>query len=235
MTRALPAIGFDFDHTLGIDNKLERVVFLRLLEILIDRGGRALGNLDEETKHIDALLAEQRGGAFSIDEAVARFIRVRSDGVDPQPFVRQYKEMALEGVATFVVPLPDTKGALADLAARGIACAILTNGWSPLQERKAARIGFTGPVVVSETIGIQKPDPRAFEALARALGRPVDEVWFVGDTPASDIAGAAAVGMRSVWLDAEAVPYPANLQAPDVTIHSLRALVEVLPGAPAPA
>lgn len=235
MRQLQPAIGFDFDHTLGIDNKLERVVFLRLLELLVDGGGRALGSLDDETKHIDALLAEQRGGAFSIDEAVARFVRARSDGADPQPFVQRYKEMALEGVATFVVPLPDTKVALAELAQRGIACAILTNGWSPLQERKAARIGFTGPVVVSESIGMQKPDPRAFAALARALERPLDEVWFVGDTPASDVAGSAAAGMRSVWLDAEAVPYPAGLQAPDVTIHSLRALMEVLPGAPTPA
>ena len=59
---ARTGIGFDIDHTIAIDNKLERVAFLRLLEIVIDDGGYALGSLDDETRRIDELLVAQRSG-----------------------------------------------------------------------------------------------------------------------------------------------------------------------------
>jgi len=36
------AVAFDVDHTLAIDNKLERVAFLRLLARVVDEGGAPL-------------------------------------------------------------------------------------------------------------------------------------------------------------------------------------------------
>ncbi len=36
---AVAGIGFDLDHTLEIDNKLERVAFMRLLELVEEHGG----------------------------------------------------------------------------------------------------------------------------------------------------------------------------------------------------
>ncbi len=70
-------IGFDLDHTLAIDNQLERVAFLRLLEILLSEGGRTIGTLADEIDNIDELLARQRHGDFSIDDAIARFVALR--------------------------------------------------------------------------------------------------------------------------------------------------------------
>ena len=231
-------VGFDFDHTLGIDNKLERVAFLRLLELLISAGGRALGTLDEESKRIDDLLASQRAGDFSIDEAVERFARARLPHTDVHPYVQMYKNFAIDSVDQFVVPLPGARAMLNTLRMRGIPMAILSNGWSPLQEHKAARVGFEGPVVVSETVGVQKPAPEAFAALVAAIGVPAEAVWFVGDNPVADIAGSIAAGLKGVWLDAESMHYPTDLPPPTVVIHSLDALLDVLaaqPGSVAPA
>jgi putative hydrolase of the HAD superfamily len=224
-------IGFDFDHTLGIDNKLERVAFLRLLELLISAGGKAIGTLEDETRHIDVLLEQQRSGAFGIDEAVERFCGPRLPHTDLHPYVHTYKKFALESVDYFVVPLPGVRALLQMLRRSGVRTAILTNGWSPLQEHKAARVGFEGPVVVSERIGVQKPDPKAFKALVDALGVPLENAWFVGDNPQTDVAGSIAAGLRGIWLDAESVSYPSDLPAASQVIHSLDELMDLLPGA----
>lgn len=55
-------------------------------------------------------------------------------------------------------------------------------------------------IVVSDELGIRKPRPEIFEAVAAALGLPPREILHVGDSLSADIAGAAAVGMRTVWL-----------------------------------
>jgi HAD superfamily hydrolase (TIGR01509 family) len=220
------AFGFDFDHTLGIDNKLERIAFLRLLERVLAEGGRALGTLASESDRIDGLLAEQRAGAFSIDRAVRTFVADR--GVEASDaHVRAYEEACLALVDDVVVPLPGARAMLAALASRGVPVAMLTNGWNPLQTKKAQRVGFAGPVLASADIGVQKPDPRAFAALASTLGVTPESVWYVGDDPAIDVAGALSAGMRAIWLDAEGRPYPAAIPAPTRRITALEELLAV--------
>lgn len=225
--KGICAIGFDFDHTLGIDNKLERVAFLRLLDDACGQGGRCIGTLAEEIVRIDDLLAMQRSGAFTIEEAVRRFTRERGVS-DPEPFVAAYKRMAVDMVRAFVIPQPGVREMLCELRRRKIPCAILTNGWSPLQQRKAQRVQFDGPVLVSADLGSRKPEKQAFEALAQALGAEPERIAFVGDTPASDVAGAIRAGMRGVWLDAEGVRYPPGLPQPSAVIHSLAELTALV-------
>jgi len=221
------AVGFDVDHTLGIDNKLERVAFLRLLDLICGEGGRCLGTLAEESVRIDDLLSQQRSGAFTIDEAVARF--VSEHGANPSDtYSVAYKHMALESVSAFFVPQPDARLVLTGLRQRGIPYAILSNGWSPLQQAKARALAFEGPVLVSDALGAQKPEGEAFQTLARALGADPHDVAYVGDNPRSDVAAALAAGMRGVWLDAEGVQYPAELPKPSAVIHRLAELLALL-------
>jgi HAD superfamily hydrolase (TIGR01509 family) len=221
-------VGFDLDHTLAIDNKLERVAFLHLLEAVIDQGGHPRGSLTEETENIDALLALQRGGAFSIDEAVRRFVAER--GVEPSvAHVERFRSLALAMAGDFVIPLPGAKTTLAVLRKRGFALAVLSNGWNPLQRLKADRAGFDGPVIASADIGIQKPDPRAFDALLETLGTEAANTWYVGDDPRADVAGSSRAGLRSVWLDAEGKAFPTDVEPPHQRIDSLDALLELLP------
>jgi HAD superfamily hydrolase (TIGR01509 family) len=228
MSQLVAGVGFDIDHTLVIDNKLERVAFLRLLELVLDDGGHPLGSLADETDHIDTMLSVQRAGAFSIDDAVRRFVLERG-AIPKDSYVERFREMATEMVGDFVVPLPGAKQVLAALRERGILVAVLSNGWNPLQVLKARRAGFDGPVVASADVGAQKPSPEAFRALLAALGTPPDRTWYVGDDPHGDIAGATAVGINAVWLDAERKIYPTDLTAPPHVITSLYELLHVLP------
>lgn len=175
-----------------------------------------------EIEHIDTLLARQRSGACTIEEAVESFVSER--GVDPAGYAERYKTLCLDMVESFVVAEPGARELCKTLEKRGIPHAILTNGWAPLQQRKAQTVGFRGPVIVSAQIGAQKPSPQAFDALARALGVEPQAVAYVGDTPESDVAGALASGMQGVWFDAERVEYPQALPAPSRVIHSLAEL-----------
>lgn len=52
----------------------------------------------------------------------------------------------------------------------------------------------------SEAAGACKPDPAIFEEALRRAGCDAAEALFVGDTLAQDIAGANAMGMRSVLI-----------------------------------
>ncbi|HUY40251.1 MAG TPA: HAD family hydrolase [Candidatus Dormibacteraeota bacterium] len=214
------AIAFDIDHTLAIDNKLERIAFLRLLARIDGEGGRLLGTLDQETSAIDALLERQRSGAFTIDDAVRRFVSER--GVThTKPFVEHFREIVLSLVDHVVVPLPGVPRMLDELRARGIATAVLSNGWSPLQQRKAERAGFAGPVLASADVGAAKPDRSAFAALVDRLGLPAQCIWYVGDNPRTDVAGAHAAGLRTAWYNAEGRRYPGDLTPPDAVIADI--------------
>ncbi|HEV7180668.1 MAG TPA: HAD family hydrolase [Candidatus Baltobacteraceae bacterium] len=222
------AVGFDIDHTLAIDNKLERVAFLHVLERIANDGGSALGSLADEIERIDALLSAQRSGAYSIEEAVNRFVSAR--GVSPDAaYIDGFKRMALEMVDTFIVPAPDAKRTLDELARHSIPTAVLSNGWNPLQIAKARRAGFGGAVVASGDIGVQKPNPRAFRALTDALGVDAAHCYYIGDDPAADAIGAESAGLQGVWLDNEGKVYPADLPPPRRTASSLSEFLHTLP------
>jgi HAD superfamily hydrolase (TIGR01509 family) len=224
---AIRAVGFDFDHTLGIDNKLERVAFLRMLDRACVSEAHVIGTLAEEIERIDELLKRQRSGACTIEHAVEQFMRERGCS-SAERYVAEYKRMCVDMVPAFVIPEPGVREMLAQLRQRNVAYAILTNGWSPLQRAKADRVEFDGPVLVSADLGIQKPEPGAYEALTRTLGGAPEEIAFVGDTPASDVAGALRAGMFAVWLDAEGLKYPQDIPPPSATIHALPELLEYL-------
>lgn len=55
-------------------------------------------------------------------------------------------------------------------------------------------------IVISHDHGLRKPRAEIFESVLDALGTRAADVVHVGDNLDADIAGAAAVGMRTVWI-----------------------------------
>ena len=55
-------------------------------------------------------------------------------------------------------------------------------------------------VVISESVGIRKPRPEIFEAVLKELGVGPREALHVGDSLHADVAGAAALGIRTAWI-----------------------------------
>jgi putative hydrolase of the HAD superfamily len=113
--------------------------------------------------------------------------------------------------------LADTTHALLEtLRERGYKLALVSNAFDPpdLLHRDLEQLGIAERLDValfSSELGRRKPDPAIFrEALTRLDVAPA-RALFVGDTLATDVAGAAALGMatcQAVWFRADAADEP---------------------------
>jgi putative hydrolase of the HAD superfamily len=127
---------------------------------------------------------------------------------------------------------------LSALDEAGMPWGIVTNGSSLSQLGKIRKLGLEGEaacIVISEEIGLRKPDQAMFHLAAERLETPPSDILFVGDHPNLDVAGAANAGMQTAWLrrgrtwSADMGPVPPNL-----TIDSLRELVRAIWGSRTP-
>lgn len=225
----MTAIGFDFDHTLGIDNQVERFAFLRVATGLAAAKGAAV---DERHAFatIDREIRSFRAGECSLTIALHRaFAATLPEVAIDEAAAERFRELAVEMVPSYVRALPGVEELLRRLDDASLPYAILTNGWNPLQQCKADAIGFTRPVLVSEDLGVRKPSAGAFARLGEVLGADLADVWYVGDDPHADVGGALGAGLRAVWFDWESRPYPADLGAPTATIHRITDVLSVIP------
>jgi putative hydrolase of the HAD superfamily len=67
-------------------------------------------------------------------------------------------------------------------------------------------------ILVSDELGIKKPDPRIFAMALDKLGLLASEVTFVGDNPELDIAGAQSARIRPIWLKCRDETPPENTE-----------------------
>jgi FMN phosphatase YigB (HAD superfamily) len=66
--------------------------------------------------------------------------------------------------------------------------------------REASFERHLSSIVISEEVGIRKPRVEIFEAVVDSMGIKPEEILHVGDNLRADVEGAAAAGMRTVWL-----------------------------------
>ena len=149
-----------------------------------------------------------------------------TDGVDD--LVRRYDDE----YPAFFSPDPDVQGALDALRTAGWRMAIVTNGYAT-QRTKIARAGLDDwfdACCISGELGTWKPDPRIFTTALAAcsVGREAgSDVWMIGDSPEHDMAGARALGLRTVWIHRQR-PWPLEDFEPDHRAASVPAAVEIV-------
>ena len=102
-------------------------------------------------------------------------------------------------------PMPGAREALVALQALGIPLGLVSNSSfrGAVIRHELARHDLSAPlsiVVASADYAVRKPNPLLLETAASLLDVPPHELWFVGDRLDTDIAGARAAGMVSVWL-----------------------------------
>lgn len=91
---------------------------------------------------------------------------------------------------------------LKTLKAHGKKLGVITNGTKQSQGRKLESLGlaaFFDTVLISESEGLRKPDPRIFAQALDRCGVAAADAVFVGDYPEADIVGARAAGMIPIW------------------------------------
>jgi putative hydrolase of the HAD superfamily len=119
---------------------------------------------------------------------------------------------------------------LSALHAQGIRLGIITNGEVQFQAPKIEQLAITpylSTVVISEAVQVQKPDPRIFAHALAQIGCRAADTWFVGDHPVNDVLGAAAVGLRAIWLTG-VCPWPPDRPVSPWQIAALGEIVELV-------
>jgi putative hydrolase of the HAD superfamily len=173
---------------------------------LIDRIGAfrtwARGFLDEiraPEYDLDWLLsidADGQASAWDIAEAVKERYRLHASVFDIVAVIR-------EGVLANIRLDPLVACALTIAGEAGYLPVVVTNGETVDQEAKLARTGldrYVADWVISEQVGVRKPNPRIFMMAAERMRMRLHGAWVVGDDPAADIGGAVELGTPSVWL-----------------------------------
>ena len=126
-----------------------------------------------------------------------------------------------------VVARAGLKETLSALHARGMHLGMVPNGEGRCQEPKITQLSMgrsLSTVVMAEAVQVQKPDPRMFAHALAAIGCAAIHTWFVGDHPIHDVLGAAAVGLRPMWLTG-VQPWPPEHPAPRWQIAALGELL----------
>lgn len=185
-----------------------------------------------------AIWAElERGAITSARLPYERFHRLfRVLGlVLPVSTVEDTAERYITELARCAQLLPGALEAIRALAS-GHALVLLTNGLSRVQRPRIAAsplAPYFRAIVVSDELGVAKPDPRIFEAACAAAGAGVTveekrDMLMVGDSLGSDIAGGRAFGIDTCWFDptrktASTPPDP----RPTYVIHDLAMLAPI--------
>jgi putative hydrolase of the HAD superfamily len=92
---------------------------------------------------------------------------------------------------------------LLDLLRDSYKLALVTNGTSDFQRQKITHTDMNDrfdAIVVSGDLGNGKPGPEPFLAALEALGVSAQDAVMVGNDQARDIAGAQALGIRTIWV-----------------------------------
>lgn len=76
--------------------------------------------------------------------------------------------------------------------------------------------------------GAAKPDAGLFHEACKRLRLPPREVLHVGDDPRTDIAGAAAAGLQTCWIDRGDHAWPDELPRADLEVTTLAELADAL-------
>jgi putative hydrolase of the HAD superfamily len=151
----------------------------------------------EYPAHVRALLSE-----FGVDVTegeLLRFLEAEHDAWAPARSLASTTHALLEA-----------------LRERGLKLGLVSNAFDPpeLLHRDLEKLGVAqrlDTAVFSSEVGRRKPDPKIFAEACGRLGVEPASVLFVGDTVATDIAGAAALGMRTcqaLWFRADADEEP---------------------------
>jgi 2-haloacid dehalogenase len=134
---------------------------------------------------------------------------------------------------------PDVAEALGTLSSLGWRLAILTNCDDDLFATTAARLPVSFDVVVTaQQVRSYKPDLGHFRKFAELTGATPANWIHVANSWVHDIAPAARMGLRSVWVDRDRTGHPAKFA--DRRVTTMRHLpetvadVSVLPAWPVP-
>ncbi|MEL7292283.1 MAG: pyrimidine 5'-nucleotidase [Pseudomonadota bacterium] len=136
----------------------------------------------------------------------------------------------LEAMADICTLLPGAKELMEALHGKA-KLGIITNGFTELQAIRLDRTEmahYFEHVIISEQVGVAKPDQAIFNHALEKMGRPCkSKVLMVGDNQHSDILGGINFGIETCWLNHQGNERDHSIE-PNYTVSSLHELKNIL-------
>ena len=126
--------------------------------------------------------------------------------------MRRLNDRYLRLLSECDIPVEGARELLSRLSGKYL-IGILTNGFTEAQYRKLHSTGLDRHIqrmVISDEIGIQKPDPRIFRYAEEATGATTDSTLMIGDNPDNDIQGALNAGWHAIYFDCKDKPFSSD-------------------------
>jgi len=105
--------------------------------------------------------------------------------------------------------------------ARHCEVCLITNGESKRQRLKVELLGIEDlldHIIISGEFGSQKPDPSIFEHALSITGAQPQEAIMVGDNENTDIQGAVAAKIPSIWINRFGRTLPPDFSKPPIIV-----------------
>ncbi len=147
-----------------------------------------------------------------------------------EPTVFELAEFWRKEFPACAQPVRDLHEVLDEIDRREIEMGIVTNGTTHSQTGKIEKLrisNYLKSVIVSEAVGVKKPDPRIFRLALEELQLKPNETLAVGDNPISDVVGARNAGLKPVWVTGR-LPWPKEHDPPEYQISDLKELLAII-------
>lgn len=125
---------------------------------------------------------------------------------------------------------PEVPQVLGRLEAKGVPCAILSNGSEAMLEAAVGNAGLRrrfAALLSVHTLRTYKPNPSVYALATERLGVAPEEICFLSSN-GWDVHGAAAFGFRCVWINRFGQPRERLPAGPVATIERLDGLLPLL-------
>jgi putative hydrolase of the HAD superfamily len=225
-------IFFDLDHTIwDFDKNAEETLHELYGKHKLSEIGLHSADLFIETytRNNHLLWAQYHIGEITKDELRhARFKRTFIElGVPPDLLPNDFEDEYVKLGPTKTNLFPHAHETLAYLKDK-YTLHLISNGFKESTETKINNtdiIKYFDQVIISEVVGVNKPDKAIFEYALRVAGATKDESLMIGDSIEADIRGALAFGMDAIYFNPFNLEKPADVPAQITHLKELTLLL----------
>ena len=219
---------FDADGTLFDYDQAERQAFINTLGQI----GVAFeeNHLAKYQSINSKLWLDRERGKIDLESLKARRFELLFQAIGMESDPREVGQLYLRNLGEEAGLLDGAKEIIKTLAIH-FNLAVVTNGIKEVQRRRLEKSPFQDcfdEIIISDEIGVSKPDAAFFEIAFQRIGNPPKtETLIIGDSLTSDMQGAANFGIDACWFNPQQLEKPLNLNI-QYEIRGLRQLFDLL-------
>ncbi len=225
-------IFFDLDHTIwDFDKNAEETLNELYTQYQLDSLGLPSADLFIETytRNNHQLWADYHLGRIS--KQVLRETRFKKTfmdlGVEPEVMPASFEDDYVDLCPTKTNLFPHAHETLEYLQSK-YSLHLITNGFKEATELKVSGTGiakYFDNIIISETIGVNKPDKAIFEHAVTLANCTAHSCLMIGDSIEADVRGALNYGMDAIYFNPNFAEKPADVP---FQINNLSELMHLL-------